>query len=1160
MAVRFVLGRSGTGKTEHCFRAIVEAMRDQPLGPPIYWLLPKQATFDAERDLTCRSGLGAFCRAQVVSFDQFGRDVFEDCGGTSIPEVTALGRQMIIGHLLRQNSRQLKFYSGVARQPGLAAELDDAFAEFERSEKSAGDLDHLVDELAQTNAADLELAPLLDKLSDVALIYRQYTTYLGQDRLDQHRRLMQVESSLAQCRFLRNARIFVDGFADFTNYERRILIGAAKAGAYLDIALLIDPASPVVANPQLMPDEMSLFRRTEAAYRRLHQALIEDGVEISEPLRLDRTLRFQSASLAQLESSAFRDPIARSEESGGIEMLEAPDRPAEVDSVARKIRELLMAGMRLREIGVMVRSLADYDELIQAAFAEHAIPCFLDRRRKATHHPLIEFIHSVFQIVRDDWSHDAVMSLLRSGLAGIDLYDADGLENYVLSHRIRGTEGWETQKPWDYQTRRLTGEEDSAGSFPSESQKAEALRKHLVDRLAPLLKILNSKVPLPVKTFATEIFDALDRFGASKTIGVWVDAARQSEALEQAAEHEQVWRNVVELFDELVELLGDEQMTPGEFYDVLEAGLDSFDLAITPQTVDQVLVGQVDRTRTGSVRAVFVLGLNEGEFPRSASDRSVLNDRDRKSLRARRIELDPAMSERLLDERLLAYIAMTRASERLFITRSTADDQGRSSEPSSFWLRIAAMFPSVPQTKLAQSPDRSAADIATPRQLVTALARWVRSSPDPTADVNSSCLHLYQWLATRGSGDDPINRTRYRAWRALSYSNEAQLSSEVSQRLFQPSIEIGVRQLETFAACPYQHFARFGLGLRARSRQEVTSQDLGRLYHDLLEGSLKDVMRRRSEGDRTARLEQVIDEFVTRVGAKLREEIMLGSARNRYLLERTRKVSRRIALAQRELLKRGSFRPTHVGITFGSDGNLPALKVSTPSGDVLLRGKIDRVDRAESTGVVAAIDYRLSATKLPVGMVKHGLTLQLLSHLLVLEANGQKLSGRSLEAAGAFYHQLIRKIEDVDHPDECVGPTDPAWHLKLKPRGLFDLRVLPMLDRDLTTGTSQVVQVFIKKDGSLGRAGTSDAAESNDFRDVLNLAAKKLTEIATGMLSGRIEISPYRLNDNSPCVHCDYRSVCRFDPAINRYNFLSSESREEVLGRATDAAAAGGAC
>src|SRR5947207_13548140 len=102
MSVRFVIGRAGTGKTRHCFDAIVEALRADPLGPAIFWILPKQATFSAERELTCESGLGGFCRARIVSFEQLGRDILGECGGAAIPEVSALGRQMLLGHLLRQ--------------------------------------------------------------------------------------------------------------------------------------------------------------------------------------------------------------------------------------------------------------------------------------------------------------------------------------------------------------------------------------------------------------------------------------------------------------------------------------------------------------------------------------------------------------------------------------------------------------------------------------------------------------------------------------------------------------------------------------------------------------------------------------------------------------------------------------------------------------------------------------------------------------------------------------------------------------------------------------------------------------------------------------------------------------------------------------------------
>src|SRR5438552_3897700 len=123
MPVRFVIGRAGTGKTRWCFDEIVNTMRAQPLGPPIFWLLPRQATFSAERELTCNSGLAGFCRARVLSFEELGREILKECRDGALPEITPLGRQMLLGHLLRKHQKQLRFFTSVARQPGLAARL-----------------------------------------------------------------------------------------------------------------------------------------------------------------------------------------------------------------------------------------------------------------------------------------------------------------------------------------------------------------------------------------------------------------------------------------------------------------------------------------------------------------------------------------------------------------------------------------------------------------------------------------------------------------------------------------------------------------------------------------------------------------------------------------------------------------------------------------------------------------------------------------------------------------------------------------------------------------------------------------------------------------------------------------------------------------------------
>src|SRR5258706_1150886 len=103
MAVRLGTGRAGSGKTRRCFEGVVAALRADPLGPPVYWIVPKQATFMTERQLTCASGLGGFCRARVLSFDALGEGILEDPGAAAIPQQTALGRQMVLSDLLLEH-------------------------------------------------------------------------------------------------------------------------------------------------------------------------------------------------------------------------------------------------------------------------------------------------------------------------------------------------------------------------------------------------------------------------------------------------------------------------------------------------------------------------------------------------------------------------------------------------------------------------------------------------------------------------------------------------------------------------------------------------------------------------------------------------------------------------------------------------------------------------------------------------------------------------------------------------------------------------------------------------------------------------------------------------------------------------------------------------
>jgi ATP-dependent helicase/nuclease subunit B len=287
------------------------------------------------------------------------------------------------------------------------------------------------------------------------------------------------------------------------------------------------------------------------------------------------------------------------------------------------------------------------------------------------------------------------------------------------------------------------------------------------------------------------------------------------------------------------------------------------------------------------------------------------------------------------------------------------------------------------------------------------------------------------------------------------------------------------------------------------------------------------------------------------VGQRLRDEIMLSSARNQYLLQRIENTLEQVMAAQEAAIRRGQFRPAKVGVTFGDNARLPAFSVSTPAGNrVDLSGRIDRIDVLPSAKEtqVSVIDYRPRAESLALDRVYHGLSLQLLTYLLVLQANGQTLS-RPLTPVAAFYVRLLRQLDDIRHPADALPPEDPAFDLQVKPRGIFDARIVKALDSNLVTGASDVVQVYVNKDGQLGRRPASDAAGAQEFAALLRLVRQRIGETVDRLLTGDIRAMPFRIRQESPCVHCDFRSVCRFDPAVNRYRILEALNREEVLSR-----------
>ncbi len=261
-----------------------------------------------------------------------------------------------------------------------------------------------------------------------------------------------------------------------------------------------------------------------------------------------------------------------------------------------------------------------------------------------------------------------------------------------------------------------------------------------------------------IRGMALAVFKLLESLKVRACVAAWMDRARARNRFEEEAEHKLVWDEISALFDEMVELLGDQPTNLADFQSLLDLALEDLQLAIAPPTVDQVLVGSIDRTRTPPIKACAILGLSEGQFPRLNREGTVFTDSDRRALDQKKIDLEPNTQRQLLDENFLAYIAFTRASDRLLLTRSVRHVKpGQPVAPSPFWLRLRELFPHAP-IELGPNEDRLPLSLlATPRQLLGGLMHWVRNEDPADADA---WRRVYDWLARRPPQSDPLDATR----------------------------------------------------------------------------------------------------------------------------------------------------------------------------------------------------------------------------------------------------------------------------------------------------------------------------------------------------------------------------------------------------------------
>lgn len=1161
MSVRFVLGRSGSGKTWRCLEAVCGALRADPRdGPLLVLLVPEQASLQVERSLLSEGDLAGFTRCEVLSFRRLAYRLLSEAGGDVRRVISPLGRQMTLRYVLSEHSDRLRFFSRVRGLAGLPDRLGQTVNELMEQEVSPDELERVVGGLGSGSAM------LAAKLADIALLYREYLRELGADRADPSEQLTVARRQLDRCEWLQGARVWVDGFAGFTAQQREFLVALAGCVSEMEIALLMDPTVRLVDRPhEAAADPFDLFARTERTYGRLLGRLRDEGLAVEPAHRLSGKPqpRFaRSPALGLLERSLFGGSAAGvglAGVEGELRLIEAPNRRSEVAAAVRQVVRLTRLAkqpLRYREVAIILRDVEPYYELLEAALSSHDVPYFVDRREPVAHHPAVELVRAALELLADDFSVRAVGRFLKTGLTPLDDERADELENYVLAQGIRGREVWYGED-WSYErSLERRGRQEEGGKLrEAVLKRINESRRAFLEALGDWPAMASRQADATVREWAGALFSLMVRLGVADRLGQWHVQQCEAGRLDRAQEHRQVWQDLVDLLDDLVESLGERPMAVDVVREVVESGLAGMKLALVPPRLDQVLVGSIERSRHPEIKAVLLLGLSDRSFPMVAAEDNVLNDEDREALEAAGVELAVTSRQRLLDERLLGYIAMTRAAESLWLSWPVADEQGRGLQPSPFLGQVRRALGELPVARLEDPAVRPAIEDVTRRgNLAGYLATVMRQHRAGQIDAEQlePWLALYGWARCEEAAGEALRRTLG----SLTYDIEASLDKRAVARLYGDGrvLRTSVSRLERHSECPFEHFAAYVLGLEERQLFKLAAVDLGRLYHTILERFAARLIERQvtlAELDEAA-ISEALGEISRAAVEQLHDELMVSDPAMGFKLRQSERQMGRALWAQRFFGRGSSFRPRGTELLFDDarEAALPPLRVVTPKGrTALVRGRIDRVDVGQVGRNLAAVvlDYKSSrGRRLDLAEVLHGLALQLLSYLLVLREYGESWAGEPLLPVGVFYSPVLGSMQSVarvepKHEEEAfqAGP--------FKPRGVFDAGFLKQLDGEAVGGRSQRYAAFVKKDGSMGHIDTTDVASREQLERLLDHTRRQIGRLADSILDGEIGVHPVRLGDWTPCRWCPYGAVCRIEPLMGNVRELVKLTRTDVL-------------
>lgn len=1099
MSLQFIIGSSGAGKSYYAYKRIIEDSLKHP-EKNYYVIVPEQFTMQTQKTLVEMHPGKGILNIDILSFERLAYRVFEETGGDNRKVLEDTGKSMVLQKMVQQHRKELDYLGSQMNKPGYLDEVKSLVSEFMQYDIKEDDLEEM-----KEKAKDQTLLEM--KLKDVGVLYQSFKEFLKGHYMTGEEVMDVLLKQLPFSKKLKGAQLLFDGFTGFTpiqvNVIRELLVIADRVCVTVTMDEREDAFAP--GKPH------QLFFMSKQMIRTL-AGLTKD---LDDPVYLKASgkSRFAQAPAMQfLEKNIFRYRKGTyAKEQQEIQIFAAASPLEEMREAARRMAQLVRTcGYHYGEIAVITGNLEEYARLASQVFEEADIPYFIDEKHSVLMNPFVEYLRAAMEMAVQGFPYESVFRYLRCGMSEVTREQADKLENYVLALGIHGYKKWSEKWVRVYR-----------GMEADQIQELNEIREIFAEEVKGLAEGFCAG-----KKTVEEYCRILYEFILKSN--VWQKLKKQEQKFKDIGdkamekEYNQIYGIVMDLLDKMVEILGDETVSRQEFRQLLETGLSQAKVALIPPSIDQVMVGDMERSRLKDIKALFFVGVNEGNIPKSTQTGGILSELDRDFIKEQGVELAPGPKELMNMQRFYLYLNMTKPREHLILSFSDTNAKGEGISPAYLIGSIRGLYPKLEVEREYCYPENPETGIDV---FLEKLARETEKDHEILNQTDAMFGELYSWYLR-----DPKYRDKVQKLVQSAFAGKPKdiISQSVAKALYGEVSPYSATRLERFAACAFAHFLQYGMKLTERVEYEFKAMDMGNVMHEALESFAEEVRKRGLNWTELTEQErnQIADECLDNIVVDYGNTVLKSSARNEYMIERTRRILRRTVWALQKQLEQGEFQPEGFEVTFGG-------------------GRIDRVDIMEDQNkvYVKVIDYKTGNTSFNLVYLYHGLQLQLMIYLDgALRVEQKKYPDKEIIPAGVFYYNIKDPMiqEKIDADVEAVSA---GLMKELKMNGLVqaDAELVHRMDNSLGS-----IPVAFNKDGSFRK--NSSVADRAQFTVLGRYVRTKIEKIRSSILEGDAQVSPYELGKKNACTYCPYMTVCGFDRKLSGYEFrrLKNFSDEEL--------------